>query len=112
MWTSLRGLYIYSDDFSHYNQDDIKNQLELFIIHVRRLKAFRDCHDLVSLATKMVELDNHTIFPLVYHLIELALLLPEAIASVERAFSAMKIIKTELRNKMSDAWINVNGVLH
>lgn len=29
-----------------------------------------------------------------------------ATASVERAFSAMKIIKTELRNKMSDGWLN------
>jgi hypothetical protein len=34
------------------------------------------------------------------------LLLPVATASVERAFSAMKIIKTELRNKMSDGWPN------
>jgi len=59
-----------------------------------------------SLAMKMVELKRHEIFPLVYRLIELALLLPVATASVERAFSAMKIIKTELRNKMSDGWLN------
>jgi hypothetical protein len=26
--------------------------------------------------------------------------------TVERAFSAMKIIKTELRNKMGDCWLN------
>jgi hypothetical protein len=43
---------------------------------VRRLEAFRDCHDLASLAEKMVELDRHTVFLLVYHLIEFALLLP------------------------------------
>ena len=54
----------------------------------------------------MVELNRHMMFPLVYRLIELALLLPVATASVERAFSAMKIIKTELRNKMSDGWLN------
>jgi hypothetical protein len=46
----------------------------------------------------MVELKRHIVF---YRLIELALVLPVATASVERAFSAMKIIKTELRNKMS-----------
>jgi hypothetical protein len=45
-------------------------------------------------------------FPLVYRLIELALLLPVATAMVERAFSTMKIIKTELRNKMGDYWLN------
>uniref|UniRef100_A0A453GKI6 HAT C-terminal dimerisation domain-containing protein n=1 Tax=Aegilops tauschii subsp. strangulata TaxID=200361 RepID=A0A453GKI6_AEGTS len=27
-------------------------------------------------------------------------------ATVERVFSAMKIIKTELRSKMSDGWLN------
>jgi hypothetical protein len=46
------------------------------------------------------------VFPLVYRLIELALLLPVVTATVERAFSAMKIIKTELCNKMSDGWLN------
>jgi hypothetical protein len=46
------------------------------------------------------------VFPLVYHLIELALLVPVATATVERVFSAMKIIKTELRNKMTDGWLN------
>ena len=97
---------LYSDDFSSSNPDDIKEQLEQFIMHVRRIKEFRDCQDLASLAEKMVELDRHTIFPLVYRLIELGLLLPVSTASVERAFSAMKIIKTELRNKMSDAWLN------
>ena len=45
-------------------------------------------------------------FPLVYRLIELGLLLPVATASVERAFSAMKIIKTELRSKMYNDWLD------
>jgi hypothetical protein len=43
---------------------------------------------------KMVETDRHPTFPLVYCLIELAFILPVATATVERAFSAMKIIKT------------------
>jgi hypothetical protein len=43
---------------------------------------------------------------LIYRLIELALILPVATTSVERAFSAMNIIKTELRNKTGDEWLN------
>jgi len=97
---------IYLDDFSFDDRKRIRDQLQTFIIHVRRVEAFRACYDLASLAMKMVELKRHEIFPLVYRLIELALLLPVATASVERAFSAMKIIKTELRNKMSDGWLN------
>ena len=73
---------------------------------MRRVEDFRDCLDIASLAKKMVELEKHIMFPTVYRLIELALLLPVATATVERAFSAMKIIKTELRNKMSDGWLN------
>jgi hypothetical protein len=50
----------------------------------------------------MVQLERHIVFPLVYRLIELALILPMATATVGRAFSVMKFIKTELRNKMTD----------
>uniref|UniRef100_A0A453BZ03 HAT C-terminal dimerisation domain-containing protein n=1 Tax=Aegilops tauschii subsp. strangulata TaxID=200361 RepID=A0A453BZ03_AEGTS len=54
----------------------------------------------------MVQTDRHIHFRLVYRLIELALILPVATATIERAFSAMSIVKTELRNKMNDEWMN------
>jgi hypothetical protein len=54
----------------------------------------------------MVQTDKHFIFPLVYKLIELTLILSVSTTSVERAFSAMKIIKTKLRNKINDEWFN------
>jgi hypothetical protein len=62
--------------------------------------------DLVSLAKKMFELERNIMFPRVYRIIELGLLLPMVTASVERVFSVMKIINTKLRNKMADAWLN------
>ena len=65
-----------------------------------------NCNVLGHLAMKMVLSDMHTTFPLVYRLVELALILPVAAATVERAFSAMSIIKTYLRNKMGDDWMN------
>jgi hypothetical protein len=56
----------------------------------------------------MFQLERHIVFSLVYHLIKLALILLMAMATatVERAFSAIKIIKTELRNKMINDWLN------
>jgi len=54
----------------------------------------------------MVHTKRHTAFSLVYRLIELALILTVATTTVERAFSAMNIIKTERRNKMNDDWLN------
>jgi hypothetical protein len=97
---------IYLEDFSFDDRKLIKDQLLTFIVHVRRVDEFKACHDLASLAKTMVEISRDTVFPLVYQLIELALLLPVATATVERAFSAMKIIKIELRNKMGDYWLN------
>ena len=103
---------IYHEDFSDYEREHMRDTLDLFIIHMRRVEDFRDCTDIATLARKMVELDRHIMFPTVYRLIELALLLPVATATVERAFSAMKIIKTELRNKMSDGWLNELMVIY
>ena len=43
---------------------------------------------------------------MVYKLLKLALLLPVATASIERVFSAMKVVKSKLSNKMDDQWLN------
>ena len=59
-----------------------------------------------ELAVKLVETDNHVIYRLVYLLLTLVLTLPIATASVERSFSAMKYIKSNLRNRMGDQWMN------
>jgi hypothetical protein len=83
---------IYDSDFSISDRGSIRDQLQLFIDHVRRVPEFSGCTDLRSLAMKMVETERHMMFPSVYRLIELALLLPVATASVERVFSIMNII--------------------
>ncbi|XP_042387988.1 zinc finger MYM-type protein 1-like [Zingiber officinale] len=61
---------------------------------------------------KLVETEKHLVFPLVYRMIELALVLPVATASVERVFSAMKTVKTDLRNRMGDEWMNDSLVVY
>jgi hypothetical protein len=97
---------IYHDDFSFDDRKTIEDQVQTFIIHVRRFDEFKVCYDLASLSKTMNRLERHNIFPLVYRLIELALLLLVATKAVERACSTMKIIKTELHNKMTDGWVN------
>jgi len=51
----------------------------------------------------MVQCEMDKDFVLVYRLIQLVLVLPVA---VERVFSVLKNIKTELRNKMGNDWLN------
>jgi hypothetical protein len=45
-------------------------------------------------------------YPFVYSLVTLPLILPVATTSVERAFLTMNIVKNRLRNKMTDLWMN------
>ncbi|XP_022679069.1 uncharacterized protein LOC101754922 isoform X1 [Setaria italica] len=97
---------IYDEDFSNHDRGVITGQLETYILHVRRHAAFANCKDIASLSQKMVETEKHLLFPLVYKLIELALLVPVSTATVERAFSAMKTIKSKSRNKIADDWFN------
>ena len=79
---------IYDKDLSIADRAIIKDQLETFILHVRRVDDFIVCHDIGSLAMKMIEIERYIVFPLVYHLMKLALLLPVATSSVEIFFSA------------------------
>ena len=85
---------------------EFKEQLKTYIFEMRRNENFANLDGIGSLARKMVELEFHKTFHWVYRLIEWALILPVAIANVERAFSSMKIIKTDLRNSMGDDFLS------
>jgi hypothetical protein len=67
---------LYDQDFSVLDRAMLREQLETYIIHVRMNAAFVTCEDISSLSIKMVQIEKHVVFPLVYKLIELALLLP------------------------------------
>ncbi|KAL6870766.1 hypothetical protein ACP4OV_014614 [Aristida adscensionis] len=97
---------IYEHDFSGYEILALREQIPIFINDVRTDPKFKNCHDLGDLAITVVQTGMANDFRFVYRLVELALILPVATATVERAFSAMKIIKTELRNKMGNEWLN------
>ena len=83
----------------HYDLITLREQLDVLINDVRNNPKFTNCHDIGDLAIKMVQCEMDKDFVLVYRLIQLVLVLPVA---VERVFSVLKIIKTELRNKMGN----------
>ena len=65
--------------------------------------AFRGIRQLVE---KMIEMKKNVSYPLVYSLVTLALILLVATITVERAFSAMNIIKNRLHNQIGEQWMN------
>ena len=60
---------------------------------------------IADLCQGLVETGKSTIYPLVDRLIQLILTLYVLTITIERAFSAIKIIKTRLYNRMEDDFI-------
>lgn len=98
----LQFAEIYADDFTIGDRIMLKTQLRNYIPNIKRSVEFHGCRDLAWLAEKMVEIEKDKTFSLVYRLIELTSILSVATSLVEIIFSAIKIIKTGLRNKVSD----------
>jgi hypothetical protein len=81
-------------------------QLQNYIDDMRREDSFQGIKSIVDLSVKLVQINRHNVYDLVYLLIKLVLILPVATAGVERAFSAMNFIKNKLRNRMSDSLLD------
>lgn len=107
----MRFASLYKEDFSANDYLCLPQQLSNFIANMRHDSQFYEIGNLESLARKMVETGKNSVFPLVYRMIELALVLPIATASIERAFSAMETIKTGLCNPR-DEWMNDSSVVY
>ncbi|XP_059285687.1 uncharacterized protein LOC132039160 [Lycium ferocissimum] len=67
---------------------------------------FSNLQGIGDLAKALVEANLVDTYSLVYLLVKLTLILPVAIATVERAFSSMKRIKNEVRNSIGDQYLN------
>ena len=104
---------LYLVDFISTRHTFLYQKLQYFLSDMRiDGRFFINVEDLGSLANKMKETMKDRVFLMVYRLVELALLLPVATASVERVFSAMKAVKTDLRNRMRDEWLNDSLVVY
>nr|XP_009767487.1 PREDICTED: uncharacterized protein LOC104218645 [Nicotiana sylvestris] len=93
---------LYPDDFDENIMVTLKNQLETYIVDVRDFdKRFSNLQGLVDLSEILVKTKKHLNYPFVFRLVKFALLLPVPTAIVERTFSALKLIKSELQNRMN-----------
>ncbi|EOA25911.1 hypothetical protein CARUB_v10019292mg [Capsella rubella] len=86
----VRLAKFYPDDFNYGEVLSLEQHLDIYIDNLSRL---------------MVKTQKHLAHPLVYRLLKLVLTLPVATASVERCFSAMKLVKTSARNRIGDQFL-------
>ncbi|XP_071727748.1 uncharacterized protein [Rutidosis leptorrhynchoides] len=97
---------LYPKDFTSSEMIELEVELDMYYHNVRNDQKFATLIGISDLARLMVETRKHLSFPLVYRLLKLALVLPVATATVERCFSAMKIVKSNLRNRIGEEFLN------
>jgi hypothetical protein len=96
----------YPNDIRGTDLLKLELQLDNYIDVMRQDDNCKGINNLVDLSIKLVETKRDKVYDMVYLLLKLVLMLPVATASVERAFSAMTIIKPKLRNKMCDSLLD------
>ncbi|XP_068338976.1 uncharacterized protein [Pyrus communis] len=92
--------HLYPQDFDRMDLMNLPIQLDNYIHDMKMHSEFSSLKGISDLAKELVNTGRCESYLLVYKLLTLALVLPVAAASVERAFSVTKIMKTPLRNKM------------
>ena len=98
--------HFYPKDFSTMELVIHDDQLQNYIIDVHSDNMFVELTSIGDLSKKKVITTKDKVYPLVYRLLTLALILAVTTTTVERTFSVMSIIKIHLRNQMGEQWMN------
>jgi hypothetical protein len=101
---SLVEMY-YPADFSNQERMQLECQLPHFQLDICNHPELKGLSSLANLTSGLVKLDKYSSYPMVDKLLRLLLTLRVSTATTERAFSAMKFVKTRLRSKMGDAYL-------
>ena len=102
----MRLAEFYHEDFDFMVRMALKHELIIHIDNVKEDKRFEHLNGIGDLVKVMVQTKKNLSYPLVYRLLKLALVLPVATATVERCFSTMKLVKSDLRNRIGDGFLS------
>ncbi|XP_074378472.1 uncharacterized protein LOC141720011 [Apium graveolens] len=95
----------YPEDFLGDEKIHLQCELQYYGLDVPVHPYLKNLSTLGDLCHGLVTTGKADIYPLVDRLLWLVLTLPASTATSERAFSAMKIVKTSLRNRMEDEFL-------
>ncbi|XP_019267345.1 PREDICTED: uncharacterized protein LOC109244669 [Nicotiana attenuata] len=97
----------YPNEFGDNKLQELISQLDDYIVYMRQSdNRFSNLKGLGDLSKALVETKLDLTWSLVYLLLELTLILPVAGASVERSFSWVRNIKSEMRKKFDEEFFN------
>jgi hypothetical protein len=95
----------YPLDFNEQENITFQYQLWHFVVDARQSTYFKNLSTIQNLCSCLVATNRNKIYFLIDRLLRLIMTLPVSTATTERSFSAMKIIKTKLRNKMKGRFL-------
>ncbi|KAL8460600.1 hypothetical protein ACS0TY_032212 [Phlomoides rotata] len=90
----------YPDDFTDQDMHYLRFQLQHYKSDIRVHESFQNLSTISELSQKLAETNKAQSYNLITRLIHLVLTLLVTITTTERAFSAMKHVKSVIRNKM------------
>uniref|UniRef100_A0A2N9HM17 TTF-type domain-containing protein n=1 Tax=Fagus sylvatica TaxID=28930 RepID=A0A2N9HM17_FAGSY len=102
----------YPQDFTEQEKTLLRFQLQHYEFDVPKHPDFQNMDTISELCRGLASSGKSKIYHLVDRLIRLVLTLPVSTATTERAFSAMKHVKTRLRNRMEDEFLADNLVVY
>ena len=102
----------YPQDFTDYDKQVLEKEVYHFEYNVVQDPKFKKLKSLSELSQWLVRTRNLEHYKLVYRMVRLVLTLPVFIATTERAFSAMKIVKTNFRNKIENDFLMDSLILY
>ena len=95
----------YPEDFSSQERSQLESQLPHFQLDVCNHPELNCLPSLADLTVGLVKTGKAATYLMVDRLLRLVITLPVSTATTERSFSAMKLIKTRLRNRMGDDFL-------
>ena len=95
----------YPQDFTNYDKQMLEKEFYHFEHNVVQDLEFKKLNSLSKLCQWLVRTRNSEHYKLVYKMVRLGLTLSLSIATTEWAFSAMKVVKTNFRNKMENDFL-------
>ena len=102
----------YHSDFSEQEKISLKFQLQHFIIDAPNHPDLKNLSIMLELCQSLARTGKSRTFYMIDGLIHLILTIRVSTATTERSFSAMKIIKTRLQNKMEDEFLLDNMIIY
>ena len=102
----------YPQDFTNYDKQMLENELYYYKHNVVQDPKFKKLKSLSKLYQWLVRIGNSEHYKLVYRIVKLELTLPVSTATTEWTFSAIKFVKTNLRNKMENDFLTESLMLY